>query len=240
MQIIPRSEWGGEIRPRKLVKVTHPYVEVHHSGVLRHYSTDPLTVALEIERDHLGRGWAGTFYGLEIPADGRLIEGRGIGYRSIGKHRKYYDDGTPVDRDALTVLLHGDYRTDQVTPAQLATLDALRSLVPDRRLRWHRMRDNTACPGTNAIEACRKLNARPDTPDDGDDDMARPMMVWSAGYDGDLTTWVTDMVVKRPVLSTAHGDLIVFFGYASVATQPDGSWLPHNLTRAQLDAIPVA
>jgi hypothetical protein len=159
-----RRDWGGGQRPRALTPVVHPYIEVHHSAGASHYDRDPLAVALTIERDHLGRGWNGAFYGLLVATDGRIIELRGVGWRSIGEHRARYGDGTTVDPGSLTVLLPGDYVTQHTTAAQRNSLDRIRAAVPDPRLRWHGMRDNTACPGTYGRAALQLLNARPPAP----------------------------------------------------------------------------
>lgn len=159
-----RRDWGGGARPRALTPVVHPYIEVHHSAGASHYDRDPLAVALAIERDHLGRGWNGAFYGLLVATDGRIIELRGVGWRSIGEHRARYNDGSPVDPRALCVLLPGNYVAQRTTDAQRRALDRLRAAVADPRLRWHGMRDNTACCGTYAITACRQLNTRPPRP----------------------------------------------------------------------------
>ena len=168
---VRRSEWGGKPRPRALTPVAeHPRIEVHHSAAPDHYRRDPLVVAAEIERYHLGLGWNGAFYGLLIALDGRIVELRGIGWRSIGAHRARYDDGTPVDPQALCVLLPGDYRTQRPTAAQRSSLDRLRAAAPDPILWWHGQRDATACPGTHAIQMCRDLNAHPPTVED---DMAK-------------------------------------------------------------------
>lgn len=163
---VTRSQWGGGARPRPLTPATHRRAELHHTGVLRHASMDPLEVAREIEAYHLSLGWNGAFYGLMPARDGRIIELRGIGWRSIGSHRPTYNDGTPVDRDALCVVLPGDYRHVFLTEPQVAALRRIRRHLPDRRIRDHGERDNTACPGTHATYARNLLNL-----DTGDDDM---------------------------------------------------------------------
>lgn len=85
----------------------------------------------------------------------------------------------------------------------------------------------------------------------GDEDMPTPyMLVWSAGDDGDLTTWVTDLVTRLKVATRTHADLLVFFGRADVVRGDTdagrfiglkpGEWVPHNLPAEQLGAIPLS
>lgn len=78
--------------------------------------------------------------------------------------------------------------------------------------------------------------------DSGDDDMSSPthMLVWSAGHNGDTTTWVTDLVTKVKCLP-GQPDILKFFNKASVVENyPEpGKWVPHNFTPEQINAIPT-
>lgn len=165
----PRSLWTNRRRPRQLVKVeTHPRLEVHHTGVPRHYlARSAEEVLLDIENDHIGRGWNGIFYTALIWLDGVLWEAREFGWRSIGDHGPRYRDGTPVNPAAATILLPGDYRTNKVTREQKATLQRLRLEVPDPTMQYHGGRDVTACPGTDAIMVIEAMNLEPPRREDG-------------------------------------------------------------------------
>ena len=159
-----RAEWWHGAPRRALTPAVHPYGEVHHTGAASHYGKNPALVLEQIETQHRSRGWNGIFYGVFVPTDGSVWEARGVGWRSIGDHAPTYEDGTPVDPDALTILLPGDYRTNQVTPAQTRTLERIRLALPDDRLRWHGMRKPfTECPGTHTIATLTALNAHPPT-----------------------------------------------------------------------------
>lgn len=158
---VRRSDWNAKERPRPLTPVDHPYLEIHHTGHIGHYSRAPLGLAKDIETDHLKRGWNGPFYGLMIATDGRIIELRGAGWRSIGTHKPRYNDNTPVDPAALCIVLPGDYTINPPTNFQIAALDRIRATLPDPRLRWHNMRDATSCPGNKLIVELQRLNHKP-------------------------------------------------------------------------------
>lgn len=160
-----RASWEGGARPRPLVAASHPYAEVHHD--VYPASLPPVEHARAIERQHLAQGWNGSFYNLGLDRDGKFWELRGYGWRSIGSHAARYDDGTPVNPAALTVVLFGNYEYSALTPAQRVGLDKVRQTVPDQRLRWHRMRAATACPGSNAVPVLTEINA--DTPQEAPD-----------------------------------------------------------------------
>ncbi|MGY6501653.1 MAG: hypothetical protein ACXIVQ_12295 [Acidimicrobiales bacterium] len=134
---------------------------MHHTGVAGHASQAAEVVARSIERDHLARGWNGAFYGLLAARDGRLLELRGPGWRSIGDHSPTYRDGTPVDPSALCVVLPGDYRYTHPTVGQADSLKRLRLCVADRGLRTHGQREATACPGVHAQYMADLLNLDP-------------------------------------------------------------------------------
>lgn len=157
-----RSAWGGGARPRPLVPVTHPYVEVHHDVYPATLPPDEHCRA--IEKQHLKQGWNGAFYNVGLDLDGRLWELRGWGWRSIGSHAPRYSDGSPVSASALTVVLFGNYQHTRPTSRQETALEKLRSAVPDRRLRWHSMRAATACPGAHTVPVLQRMNAKPPKP----------------------------------------------------------------------------
>ncbi|MDZ7732191.1 MAG: hypothetical protein U5R31_02985 [Acidimicrobiia bacterium] len=179
----PRSDWTDQTRPRALTSVDHPCGEVHHTAVARHADMDPADVLREVEDYHLGLGWNGGFYGVLLARDGELWELRGVGWRSIGRYRPTYDDGTPVDPRALCIVLPGDYGQTSLTTAQQATLQRLRIALPDDRLRWHGQRAETACCGARAIARIDTLNQTPPE----DDMAASPPIV--AGHDGENRWW---------------------------------------------------
>lgn len=200
-----RSDWWhGPARPRPLVPADHAYIEIHHTAVRGHYLRLPTDVLNQIELDHRNRGWNGIFYGVFIATDGTIWEARGVGWRSIGAHPARYLDGTPVDRDALTVLLPGDYRFDQITPAQVAAIERLRAACPDQRVRWHGMRlPFTECPGTNAIATLEGLNTHPpDTTDpaEPEDDMRQLVRDPNGGvylYNGETLRAANDGIYRE-------------------------------------------
>lgn len=166
---LARADAGlpGHPRPGSLVRVDHPYAEVHHVGAPGFYEPDPIQSILRIDRDHRARGWNGIFYGVTVSRTGKIIEGRGVGYRSIGRHRRTYDDGTLVNPDALTVLVLGHFDHDPVTPQIEEALRAIAHAMPDPRLRMHGMRHATACPGRNLRSLITSINSNP-MPDGSD------------------------------------------------------------------------
>lgn len=69
---------------------------------------------------------------------------------------------------------------------------------------------------------------------------AKPMLVWSAGHDGKLDTYVTDCITKQKITTPEHLDLIRFFGVAEFVRDfpKPGDWLPFNWSPEQIAAIP--
>ncbi|MBK5221271.1 MAG: hypothetical protein JJE52_00020 [Acidimicrobiia bacterium] len=80
-----------------------------------------------------------------------------------------------------------------------------------------------------------------------DDEMPR-WIVWSAGDDGDITTYVTDTLTKQELLP-GQADIMRFHGTAAYITADspqgrelglkDGDWLPFNWTSTQLASVPT-
>lgn len=154
---VTRKDWGGGARPRPLTPVVHPYPEVHHSVYSE--SLPLIEHARRIESQHLGQGWNGSFYNLGIHnQSGQIIELRGPGWKSIGAYESPYSDGSPVDPRALTIVLFGDFTHSEVSDAAQRSLQRIRAILPDKRMRWHRMRAKTACPGNRAVPVLQTLN----------------------------------------------------------------------------------
>lgn len=202
MHIITRAQTGLGARPRPLTKVAqHPYIEVHHSVYPASWTGEAQAKA--IEKQHLGQGWNGAFYTVGIHPSGQLFELRGIGYRSIGGHKTTYNDGSKVDANALCAVLFGNYEHTPMSGAQRKTLDKLRGLVPDKRLRWHSMRAATACPGrlaTPVLQEMNRTNPNPKPP------VKEPPMAWiirSKDLSGAERNALTDGVTRREFVSPA-------------------------------------
>lgn len=173
---VRRGQWGGGKFPRAHAIVeTHPYVEIHHSVYPARLGG--AEQCRRIEQQHLNLEWNGAFYGLgvEVPT-GLIYELRGIHRRSIGAYNPKYNDGTWVSPNALCVVLLADMRESTITPQVRHSLDLIRGTLPDPVVRWHNMRDATACPGPNTIPVLERMNTYipihtpPITPDTIEDD----------------------------------------------------------------------
>lgn len=219
-----RGDWNAAPPPRGFEGVsTHPRIEIHHSAGASHHNQDPAGVLAAIDADHRRRGWNGIFYNVLVDRDGRLWEARGVGRRSIGGARAAYDDTTPVNVHALTVLLPGNHNDYAPTQVQLDTIDRLRLAVPDQKAQVHQWRDNTACPGAQAIMAIQEINQRPPIGDNG----MQPTLV-GVGHDS-FGQWYNFWPGRARAITAEAAATLRFLGYTTVPVElvdlalgPDG------------------
>lgn len=153
--VLPRSSWtrAGVARPREIYAMGGvSRITVHHDGMPPTSLRSMGDVAARIEQirlAHIGRGreWADIGYHYIIDPQGRVWEGRNIGYQ--GAHVKDQNEHN------LGVLVLGNFELQRPTAAALASLDRFvysqmtRYNVTLGRLRTHREIAQTECPGAN-------------------------------------------------------------------------------------------
>ena len=170
MNIVPRNEWAGDIRPNGTpspIPTPAPRLWLHHGAA----GSSTIATARGYTRFHIGLGWQDIGYSFLI-AEGKVLEGRGAGRQ--GSHTR------GDNRESHGIVVCGDYtRSD---PSQ-RDLDALRWLLHFGYARgwWpspkftggHRDAPgaSTSCPGDRLHRLIPTINAEPKPDLDEEDDM---------------------------------------------------------------------
>jgi hypothetical protein len=165
--VLARSQWAREAPAPSLMNRMLPvhYITVHHDGMDPFYSTEAGITAERLEkirRSHRGKGWGDIGYHFAVDRQGRVWEGRSIGWQ--GAHVKDYNEGN------IGIVVLGNFDRQAPSPQQLAALNALVTRlmkqygVPVGNVRTHQEWPSaTACPGTNlqrymvAIRSSRQI-----------------------------------------------------------------------------------
>ena len=118
--------------------------------VLHHSASGVNTTWQDIQRWHLGNGWAGIGYHYVIHADGGIYRGRPEGMS--GAHA-YQDRDHEANSDGIGICLIGNFETGVPTEAQLvSTVELIRDIrtrYPGIPVIGHKDVMPTACPGKN-------------------------------------------------------------------------------------------
>lgn len=134
-------------------------IVVHHSG--RGSTPDGLKTIQAAARYHvapkpIGNGWPGIGYHYAVAPDGSV-------YKLNNMTTLTYHAGPGENKRSLGVVVLGDFREAQPTPAALSSLRTLlRTLLaalPGRRVVGHRDVRQTACPGDKLYELLPWLTA---------------------------------------------------------------------------------
>ena len=208
MNIVPRNEWAGGIRPNGTpspIPTPAPRLWLHHGAA----GSSTVATARGYARFHIRtRGWSDVGYSFLV-AEGKVLEGRGAGRQ--GAHTR--ND----NRESHGIVLCGDY--SRTAPAQ-RDLDALRWLLSFGHARgwWpsptftggHRDApgSSTTCPGDRLHRLIPDINAQPGTtsPPEPEDDMARSMLT---RIDGSAAVYQFAGQFLIPVTSKAQAAVIV-------------------------------
>lgn len=159
--IISRHEWDAappnhtahgehglfdpEQNPTGWMEYPEPLAEMLATVVV-HHSALPLSDGpREIQRKHVGIGFADIGYHFVIDAEGRIYEGRRL--RARGAHTGGYNTGS------VGIVLLGNFEIDEPTAAQMTALAALAGSLAEQfnltHLAGHRdfQPEVTDCPG---------------------------------------------------------------------------------------------
>lgn len=113
--------------------------------VILHHAEASHASVEDINRWHLGNGWAGIGYHYYIRKDGKVYRGRPEW--AVGAHAKGHNSR------AIGICCEGAYMTETMPAAQLAALKALIREVmakyPGAKLLRHKDVNETDCPGRN-------------------------------------------------------------------------------------------
>lgn len=152
--MIARSRWATDAPVSSLMNRMTPirWITVHHDGMDPFYSTDEGSSRARLEairRSHRNKGWGDVGYHYVIDRNGRLWEGRPIGWQ--GAHVKDQNAGN------IGVMCMGNFDRQAPSHAQLATLNRhLGWLMRTHRVSMSSLRTHqewpsaaTACPGVN-------------------------------------------------------------------------------------------
>lgn len=194
-------------------------VEVHHtatddkSGPSGGADNPAELVALmrSVWRYHVNtKGWADIFYGFVVARDGSYAEGRG------------FDRGTSNDHRWLTICLAGNYDEIEATPAQVATVAALRAEARKRgaggELRGHGDRAATACPG----EGGRWLLSLLAAGGSGDAPPAPPAAAQPATFTVDVTWRQIEQGARGALVRSVQALLVHTYGQDGTVGSVDG------------------
>lgn len=113
--------------------------------VILHHAEASRASVEDINRWHLGNGWAGIGYHYYIRKDGKVYRGRPEW--AVGAHAKGHNNRS------VGICCEGAYMTETMPAAQLAALKALIREVmakyPGAKLLRHKDVNETDCPGRN-------------------------------------------------------------------------------------------
>lgn len=156
--IISRTEWNANKPVGEGKKHKIEFITIHHTATKQR--TD-LTIETKLKNlqafsqreDKLASGkakpaWFDVPYHYYIAVDGKIAEGREIGY--AGDTNTAYD---PTGH--ALIVVEGSFGTDEPNAAQLESLTAMvkwlakKYKVSGEKIKGHKDYADTACPGTN-------------------------------------------------------------------------------------------
>lgn len=146
---VAASEWGSHPdRMSDALRQTPRFITIHHAGTEWKSGSDPAEVLRRLQRyGQRAKGWPDVPYHFLIAPDGRIFEGRALGY--AGDTNTLYDTTGHVQ-----VQLWGNFEEQRVGAPQLAALVRLLAWlvrtqgIPPDRIAGHLDRSpDTVCPG---------------------------------------------------------------------------------------------
>lgn len=149
--MVTAAAWGSKPQPLGAARRHTPVrVTVHHSGVAWRSTDDPETKIRALQTwGQRDKAWPDVPYHFMVAPDGRIFEGRDLGY--LGETNTEYDT-----RDHALVCLWGNFGVQRCTQAQLATTVHLiawlcqEHQIDTATIAGHRdWSEQTSCPGTD-------------------------------------------------------------------------------------------
>jgi hypothetical protein len=150
VSIVSRKSWGakpwnGDPAEVPLSKRTEYFVH-YHGGVPAH--STGVAVPREVEKIHVGQGWAGTGYNFMVDQNGTIYEGRGWGLQ--GAHCPDHN----VSGFGVYVAIGGDQKPSDKALASVRALydEACKRTGRALAKRGHKDGFATACPGVHLYQ----------------------------------------------------------------------------------------
>lgn len=167
-EVMSRSEWGARKPVLAMEKQTPRRITVHHTATRGKHGLSIVKKMTSLQafsqaRSKLADGrtkeaWADIPYHFYIAVDGKIAEGRPIGF--VGDTNTKYDPTGHV-----TIVVEGNFENETPTAEELAALkDLIRDLsrqygIPADRIGTHKDFAQTACPGKNLEGEVRRIAA---------------------------------------------------------------------------------
>ncbi|MGD9478957.1 peptidoglycan recognition protein family protein [Shinella sp. G-2] len=167
-EVMSRSEWGARKPVLAMEKQTPRRITVHHTATRGKHGFSIVKKMTSLQafsqaRSKLADGrtkeaWADIPYHFYIAVDGKIAEGRPIGF--VGDTNTKYDPTGHV-----TIVVEGNFEKETPTAEELAALkDLIRDLsrqygIPADRIGTHKDFAQTACPGKNLEGEVRRIAA---------------------------------------------------------------------------------
>lgn len=153
---VPAGAWGMEpLGPDHSIMGLMNRITVHHSGKALDSRSD-LTVVRAIDEFHRkSNGWAAVGYHFLIGRDGTLFEGRPLWAQGAHVAKE--------NRHNIGICLLGDFRKEDPSPEQLATLEPLlkdlmyQHRVPVGEVQGHGERGQSECPGKHLADWLKRF-----------------------------------------------------------------------------------
>lgn len=158
VEVMSRSEWGARKPVLTMEKQTPSRITVHHTATRSKHGLSIVRKMKSLQafsqaKSKLADGrtkepWADIPYHFYIAVDGKIAEGRQIGF--VGDTNTKYDPAGHI-----TIVVEGNFENEKPTAQELAALTTLiRDLsrqygIPAGRIGTHKDFAQTACPGKN-------------------------------------------------------------------------------------------
>lgn len=168
VEVMRRSEWGAHKPVLAMERQTPLRITVHHTATRGKHGLSIVRKMQSLQafsqaRSKLADGrtkeaWADIPYHFYIAVDGKVAEGRPIGF--VGDTNTKYDPTGHV-----TIVVEGNFENEKPTVEELAALKALigdlsrQYDIPAARIGTHKDFARTACPGRNLEGEVRRIAA---------------------------------------------------------------------------------
>lgn len=166
VEVMSRSQWGAHQSVLEMEKQTPRRITVHHTATRAKHGLSIVKKMKSLQafsqsKSKLADGrtkaaWADIPYHFYIAVDGKIAEGRPIGF--VGDTNTNYDPAGHV-----TIVVEGNFENETPTAEELAALKALISdlsrqyAIPTDRIGTHKDFAQTACPGKNLEGEVRRI-----------------------------------------------------------------------------------
>lgn len=168
VEVMSRSEWGAHQPVLAMEKQNPQRITVHHTATRTKHGLSIVKKMKSLQafsqsKSKLADGrtkaaWADIPYHFYIAADGKIAEGRPIGF--VGDTNTKYDPTGHV-----TIVVEGNFENETPTAEELAALKGLigelsrQYGIPADKIGTHKDFAQTACPGKNLEGEVRRIAA---------------------------------------------------------------------------------